>query len=41
MTRRPDHIARMLQLDPSETGSGFDALARMAEDFETPQGRAA
>ena len=39
---RPDHIARMLQLDPSETGSGLDApsAARQVQDFQSPQGRA-
>ena len=39
-----DHIARMIQLDPSETGSGFDAPdhhARTVQHFETAQGRAA
>ena len=40
---RPDHIARLIQLDPSETGSGFDAPdhhARTVQHFETAQGRA-
>ena len=39
----PDHIARLIQLDPSETGSGFDAPdhnARTVQHFETAQGRA-
>jgi len=43
MTLR-ERIARLIQLDPSETGSGFDAPeqnARMAQHFETEQGRAA
>ena len=41
---RPDRIARLIQLDPSETGSGFDAPdhhARTVQHFETAQGRAA
>ena len=41
---RPDHMARLIQLDPSETGSGFDAPdhnARTVQHFETAQGRAA
>ena len=34
---RPDRIARMLQLDPSETGSGYspDATARQVQDFDS------
>ena len=40
----PDHIARLIQLDPTETGSGFDAPdhnARTVQHFETAQARAA
>lgn len=39
----PDHITRLIALDPSETSSGFDApeqSARMQQHFETPQGAA-
>ena len=44
--KRPtdDRIARLIQLDPSETGSGFDAPdrhARTVQHFETAQGHAA
>lgn len=37
-----ERIARLIQLDPTETGSGFDApkSARMAQCFETIYGRA-